>query len=1269
MLNIPQNFTEYQEEENEEEMIDPDDLDIIEDDRNINYEPTKQDLKTHAEELGIDISKYPEAVNFVYYALKTPLPENWKKAVIRDTREILYINLIDQTLHNLSPYDEEAQLKYKQLSEKKKPAEAKPKNLPPLGGEQTKKPKNKDKELDFLYQQDINKIKEEISQTLSSKDRDITPEAFHTKKINFEEEMTSKIEQTSNSKKETSKPPTENTLTSNSSKNKDAVVVNYNNSPNTNQPHTNQNSKQNNNNNQIHQAPQHQNQNSFLQKNIKEAKENVTPIIVKQTPSNNLSTLNQQSYEDKQTKNQNSRNSSIPQDQLLHQITSQESQINYKNQSQSLPYSHQSQGYDQNNNRSSPLPENARSKSPLFNKKTNKKDSLITRKNQYQDQMIQELEQYKNLYIMKKEDAEKQQKEKTLRKVEQLRKGFEFAEKNHLNMSELKFEEFKDNLIQEKNNAFNKVQYQNLMIKTQNEEKDVLNTINQLNNKIATLEEEKSKLTKENSDFINRKNREASSNQMNLQKALVEYQSFFEDKRKIDKKNSFSKYEDEYKQYEKQCQEEYSKDELKLQEEYSNKTKAETTNKFSQVTKLLEAYEESINESTSFEKKQIEEEIKKLYDQKLYKFKVDIEKEVQIKKDLYNQELQAIQTKKIELNLMEEIIDEEEAIEENVEIDKTSNSIKELINNRSRQQKVSSYSKSIVPSKYKCFINSIETYLKDRLSKIINSIDSLKSNLTNGYEDIFVFINKILIPQERIENEQENEGDEQNKIGVAVESIYNLSGSIFSTNEEMFFRFRKCELHLFEKDYEIKQLFLKQDKVSDILNVIITVFSKYFSREEGSSQEFYNEVYKDIVKYLLEKNLISFNLEKKQDKQKNEITVFHEINEISPSILLNILQMHILKEQENKKNNFYNQYNHCLSLDFNKDKKEFSSTSLLLNSSNIQNKKLKAEVTKIDSNSKDFNHLSSNQNIYVQNQQKFEVKKEELLNLKDEQKSSLEFVIRFLTKEKSLLENSIEENKKEQARLNNMNKDFIQQSLKNNSIYGSNFRFNTNPLFSTLDVMESNIKKLKIREIDLLTMRNELNVIEEEAALFFEGFLYKKNEFTQDLYDRILETKISSLEKKIQKYNLNNTLYSGVSSQESKLHENNYQMNNSVGLNFNETKPLNHISVSLPQNSRNKQTFTENKSTFGSLVQFDSVIGQTKDNKFFKENNTFYDKNFYAGPSLGNISSLLRENSFVGDYEAFKTKMKYSSVIKEKDKQVYNVSNNSYFRDKYKKYY
>lgn len=129
------------------EEIDPEDLEIQEYDEAIE-EPSDQILCEYALELGFDIVKFPDSKSLAYEAWKYKLPINWKKAIYRKTGEVLYINLDDKTIHSISPGEEDAIRKYKDIEERKN---KKGKNtllapIPPKGKNEIKENSTKTKE-------------------------------------------------------------------------------------------------------------------------------------------------------------------------------------------------------------------------------------------------------------------------------------------------------------------------------------------------------------------------------------------------------------------------------------------------------------------------------------------------------------------------------------------------------------------------------------------------------------------------------------------------------------------------------------------------------------------------------------------------------------------------------------------------------------------------------------------------------------------------------------------------------------------------------------------------------------------------------------------------------------------------------------------------------------------------------------------------------------------------------------------------------------------
>ena len=163
----------------EEEYIDLQDIEILDEELDEDYNPSDEEILAYAEYLGFELENDQELLIIAYQALKTPLPDNWKRAIIKNSQEVLYINLEDQTLHTYSPIDEAAIIHYREQKEilhKETSAIAnaskgvipKAKNLPPIE-KSDKKKKNKLEKLNIggsfspEKENDSNFKKEEIS--------------------------------------------------------------------------------------------------------------------------------------------------------------------------------------------------------------------------------------------------------------------------------------------------------------------------------------------------------------------------------------------------------------------------------------------------------------------------------------------------------------------------------------------------------------------------------------------------------------------------------------------------------------------------------------------------------------------------------------------------------------------------------------------------------------------------------------------------------------------------------------------------------------------------------------------------------------------------------------------------------------------------------------------------------------------------------------------------------------------------------------------------
>lgn len=1069
--NIPDYLKDQEEYENEEEMIDPEDLEILEDDYTPLYEPSPQELKEHAEILGIEIHKHPESINFVYSALKSKLPENWKKAVIKKTGELLFINMIDQTLHNLSPFDEEAQLKYKALLEKPKPkieSGGKPKNLPPLLEPINKKKshsKNKNQELDFLYQDDVNKIKEEVSQTLknnlsfgnmaigSDNNKNVKSNvnnsninSFHSKKMNFEDELLKETTQIEN-------------------------LINNNNI----------NAKKNNNNdiNQLQQSQQitnNKSNNNYLKNNP-------------QSRQNNISQQNQLSNQ-QLTQNNTQSSSSTKQPAPINQNMNQN--INHHTISSSNTIVNNNGNINNTNNIKTPSPnsDDLRSTSKASNilpKNRKNKENIVAKKSKYQDIKMQELEAHKEQLKKKKEETELLEKEKSIRRIETFKKGILSSEKNFRNIQETKFEDYKSN--QEARLQDKLI----LSISTLKEElnKEQLKELNILRLEIIRKMEIKANIEKEIESVSNSMKQESYSNNSKINKALIEYKLFYEDKIKLDKNNLKSNYNKKFEDLEKEEENIFNKEKEDTLKKYEMEKEFIIKSKYSNISRMLEELKESFFLNFEYEKKEIEEQIKNGFDQKLRKFRIDVEKEIVLKEEMLEKELEEISNKKIDDNVLEEIAEgnfgygNEESYNNNTNVHRTNvnsgdidgsrgnfditavnisnnkdnnnknnkdindnNDNNNVINNagniigssnnsiiNSRNEKnfygqinthtnkinesnlltqtqnnvnITGYiysQKESILSKYKKIVLSKEVRIKERINEFINNIENNKSIIVQSYEDIFSNIyysiynsnsneNNEIYENNKINDNENNEviledvnenknlnnnnsnnndtskkdilNDNNNSVIDYNQILLNINHLINSSNEEMFFRFRKSELLLKDIEKELGTKLSKYSNTSQILKHIIKAFTcemlkiNYLNNDNGineSNSNFNNNnksialfenCYKEIVRLLMENDLVNLNsnnnnltsysnnnISQYVGNDNNNISYYN--NDINNHNFVFVLFSNVGLLSPNNLINIYNEYKENVQLKKNFKEKYNSNDENLINRNNIIN--------------------------------------------------------------------------------------------------------------------------------------------------------------------------------------------------------------------------------------------------------------------------------------------------------------------------------------------
>lgn len=112
-------------DDDEDGYLDPNDLDVIDDER---WNPSDEDILSYAMKLGFDIENDPdELFEIAYYYLKYPLPPGWRRAIYKDTKELMYINMKDGEIEIATEIEDMARQAYE---EKKKELLKKAKDLP-----------------------------------------------------------------------------------------------------------------------------------------------------------------------------------------------------------------------------------------------------------------------------------------------------------------------------------------------------------------------------------------------------------------------------------------------------------------------------------------------------------------------------------------------------------------------------------------------------------------------------------------------------------------------------------------------------------------------------------------------------------------------------------------------------------------------------------------------------------------------------------------------------------------------------------------------------------------------------------------------------------------------------------------------------------------------------------------------------------------------------------------------------------------------------------
>ena len=101
--------------DSEEGFLNPEDLSIIDEKT---WEPSDEEILSYALKLGYDIEKDPdELFEVAYYYMKYPLPDGWRRAIYKKTKELMYINMEDGEIEVVTEIEEMAHQMYLEKKE------------------------------------------------------------------------------------------------------------------------------------------------------------------------------------------------------------------------------------------------------------------------------------------------------------------------------------------------------------------------------------------------------------------------------------------------------------------------------------------------------------------------------------------------------------------------------------------------------------------------------------------------------------------------------------------------------------------------------------------------------------------------------------------------------------------------------------------------------------------------------------------------------------------------------------------------------------------------------------------------------------------------------------------------------------------------------------------------------------------------------------------------------------------------------------------------
>ncbi len=837
------NFTfkkPYDNDSSDDNYISPQDISIK--DEKI-WDPTDEEIIAYAAKLGYDIEKDPdELFEVAYYYMKYPLPEGWKRGVMKTSKELVYINLVDGEIEVSTEIEEMAHQMYlekkaemnqkslfRKSPEKEKTTVVPRKKIPPLNPLQKSNNSNGLKgSLPSI--KDLNSNKKSNNNNFHNNNNALEKNDIFKSKNIVDKNTEDLIRLNNNIDKFLEKSLSEKSL---------KEMANKNNKDKEKEISKDKSKEKN-----------------IIKENykiIKNPEKNLNiEIDNNENKKNNYLLYNLENEEDEEMEEEedseifNKKLNEEKEDDFLEKMLKKDKEIEALRKQKEKDIA----AVLSNNEE---LKKIIDIKNLNLNSEENKESILNKEKKNYLKKKLEELKEYKEKVKFKYDDRkekfekekkneyEKKLKEELKNKKEKLKKQYEekieLYEKQLINKKNKEEKKFKEELI---NLEKNKTEGNKELIKKKIE-KEKLN----LKNKKQSLLDEIEKLKK----IKNANNANLSEKKMNIQKNL----RLFEEKKNIEKKNKQKKTELDIKNIEYEKEKEFSEIKAKLIEKNNNENLIINKPKIISDKEMLEQnllndIQQALNEEFEITKKEIEQELK---NQKL--------KEI----DKYTTMITNEKNDKINLMKLEIISTEKDYY-------------KSVSDIRTNSQKIK-FDK--------------ENNLKVKFEQTLTKYENIKKIILEEYQELIKHISdnlkKLMVENYTLKHSERK----------FEEFLSNLKD-----NYMIIYQKHKNNFDMHENDFIFKVQFIKY--LLDVVNYMIKLFSSMKAQinenSENSNNNKNNKVHIELAenlilfcnnkiheyskKYKKNKNISIFkimngNMMKSQSFENSRINEFDDINE------------------------------------------------------------------------------------------------------------------------------------------------------------------------------------------------------------------------------------------------------------------------------------------------------------------------------------------------------------------------------------------------------